>query len=65
MSDTLPVDLCMRMVGGRVREILDLLALSGNEIGCAEVNRLQKLFKSVIHALDDLQSACCGSPQVK
>ncbi|KAE9540854.1 hypothetical protein AGLY_004099 [Aphis glycines] len=64
MSDTLPADLCMRMVGGRVREILDLLALSGNEIGCAEAHRLQKLFKSVIHALDDLQSACCGSPQI-
>jgi len=64
MSDTLPADLCMRMVGGRVREILDLLALSGNEIGCAEAHRLQKLFKSVIQALDDLQSSCCRSPQV-
>jgi len=64
MSDTLPADLCMRMVGGRVCEILDLLALSGNEIGCAEARRLQKLFKSVIQALDDLQRACCKPPQV-
>lgn len=64
MSDTLPADLCMRMVGERVREILDLLALSGNGIGCAEARRLQKLFKSVIQALEDLKSGCCRPPQV-
>jgi len=64
MSDTLPADLCMRMVSGRVREILDLLALSGNEIGCAEAHRFQKMFKSVIQALDELHSACCRPPQV-
>uniref|UniRef100_A0A2S2PSP4 Uncharacterized protein n=1 Tax=Schizaphis graminum TaxID=13262 RepID=A0A2S2PSP4_SCHGA len=53
----------MQMVGGRVREILDLLARSENDIGCEEACRLQKLLKSVIRALDDLRSACCRPGQ--
>lgn len=64
MSDTLPADVCVRMVGGRVREILDLLARSDNDMGCADAYWLQKLFKSVIRALDDLRSACCRPRQV-
>ncbi|XP_003247667.1 uncharacterized protein LOC100570274 [Acyrthosiphon pisum] len=64
MSDTLPADVCVRMVGGRVREILDLLARSDNDMGCADAYWLQKLFKSVIRALDDLRSACCRPRQI-
>jgi len=64
VSDTLPADVCVRMVSGRVREILDLLARSDNDMGCADAYWLQKLLKSVIRALDDLRSACCGPRQV-
>jgi len=64
MSDTMPADVCVRLVGGRVREILDLLARSDNDMGCADAYWLQKLFKSVIRALDDLRSACCRPRQV-
>ncbi|KAL5243112.1 hypothetical protein ACI65C_010522, partial [Semiaphis heraclei] len=65
VPDTLPADVCVRMVGGRVREILDLLARSDNDMGCADAYWLQKLLKSVIRALDDLRSACCGPRQIK
>jgi len=64
MSDTLPADVCVRMVGRRVREILDLLARSDNDLECADAYWLQKLLKSVIRALDDLRRACCRPRQV-
>lgn len=59
---TVPADACVRMVGGRVREILDLLARSDGDMACADARRLQRLLKSVIRALDDLRADCCRTP---
>jgi len=55
---------CVRKVGRRVCEILDLLARSDNDMECADACWLMDLLKSVIRALDDLQSGCCDLRQV-
>lgn len=60
---TLPARVCLREVGGRVREILDLLARLDHDDGYADVYWLQKLLKSIIRALDDLRGPTCCVPR--